>query len=529
MRRILLAVALLSFTQLLTAAHVEWLVIDGAIGPVAHKMIREALTRAESEGAEALVIELDTPGGLLSSTRLICKDMLAAHLPVAVYVSPSGARAGSAGVFLTLAAHIAAMAPGTNIGAAHPVGIGGFGGSDTSRVMTDKVTNDAAAFARTLAERNNRNVEWAERAVRESISATESEALADSVIDFIAASRDSLLLLMDGRIVTLDAKTDTLHTAGASVRETPMNLRLRLLSLIADPNVAYILLLLGIYGLFFELYNPGAILPGVVGSLSMILAFYSLQLLPLSWAGLLLIALGILLFVLEIKITSYGLLSVGGVVSMILGSLMLFEPIKTGIYVGLELIIAASVLTALFFAFVVGMGLRAQARKVSTGKEGMIGEIATVAVALAPHGKVQVHGEWWDAECTTPVGVGATVRVIAVVGMKLKVSRWNRPPVQCRNSGGHDYAAAICVPAAFRGVHSRVGHSHSQRVRARRDLSSRPLHRRQGSRPHLAHSHRGPNGQGEPENRRLRCAHAGYHHARQRLAASQRRGLLPRH
>jgi membrane-bound serine protease (ClpP class) len=350
---------------------------------------------------------------------MICKDLLSAEVPVVVYVSPSGARAGSAGLFITLAAHVAAMARGTNIGAAHPVGIGGLGG-DSSKVMSDKVTNDAAAFARTLAERNRKNVDWAERAVRESVSATESEALELGVIDLIADSRDSLLALLDGWIVTLDHVSDTLHTAGADIRETPLSLRLRILSVIADPNIAYILLLVGIYGIFFELYNPGAVLPGVVGALSLILAFFSLQLLPLSWAGLLLILLGIILFLLEIKITSYGLLSIGGGIAMILGSLMLFEPVKTGIRVGLEVIIPATIITGLFFVFVVGMGLRAQMRKVTTGKEGLIREIGTVA-AGPPRLKVQVHGEWWDAKCYTPLQVGAHVRVVAVDGMRLKV------------------------------------------------------------------------------------------------------------
>lgn len=412
---------LLWVTPVLATTHVEWLVLDGAIGPVAHKMIGEALARAEQSGAEALVIEMDTPGGLLSSTRVICKDILAAKVAVVVYVSPSGARAGSAGVFLTLAAHVAVMAPGTNIGAAHPVGIGGFGGGDTSKVMSDKATNDAAAFARTLAEQHGRNVEWAERAVRESASITESEALDLGVIEGIISSRDSLLLFLDGRVVLLEGQSYTLHTESAEIHETPIGLRLKILSLIADPNIAYIFLLLGIYGLFFELYNPGAILPGVVGSLSLILAFYSLHLLPLNWAGLLLILLSIILFLLEIKVTSYGLLSVGGVISMVIGSLMLFEPFKTGIHVSLEIIILASIVTALFFVFVVGIGIRAQRRRVSTGKEGLIGQIATVAVRLAPRGKVQVHGEWWDAVCATTVEAGARVRIVAVQGMLLTV------------------------------------------------------------------------------------------------------------
>ena len=407
-------------------AHVEWVKVDGAIGPVAYKIIGEALERAEDESAEALIIELDTPGGLLSTTRLICKRLLAAEVPVVVYIAPSAARAGSAGVFITLAANVAAMAHGTNIGAAHPVDLGGGGTGgekDSSGVMTDKITNDAAAFARTLAERNHKNVEWAERAVRESISATETEALQLIVIDFIASSRDSLLILLDGRVVQIEGRSDTLTTANAEVRETPLSLRLRILDMIADPNIAYILLLLGVYGLFFELYNPGSILPGVVGGVAIVLAFYSLQLLPMNWAGLLLIFLGILFFVLEIKITSYGLLSVAGVIAMTIGSLMLFDPVKTGIRVKLQLIIPAAIATALFFAFVVAKGLMAQREKPQTGKEGLIGEIGVVKAALTPTGKIMVHGEIWDAVGDANLETGEKVEVTGVDGMTLKVTR----------------------------------------------------------------------------------------------------------
>lgn len=407
--------------SLAPAAQVDWVTIDGAIGPVAYQIIHRGIEDAESDHAQALVIQLDTPGGLLSTTRMIAKDMLASKVPIVVYVAPSGARAGSAGVFITLAADVAAMAPSTNIGAAHPVGIGGMGGADTSRTMTEKVVNDAAAFARALAAQHHRNAEWSERAVRESVSATDSEALALGMIDFIVASRDSLLAALDGRTVQLESGPFTMHTAHAQIHETPLTMRLKILALLSDPNIVYIFLLLGIYGLFFELYNPGAILPGIVGALSLIIAFYSLQLLPVNWAGLLLILLGVLLFVLEIKIVSHGLLSVGGVVSLILGSLMLFDTGRTGVRVEIGLIIPASLITAAFFVFVVGMGLRAQRRKVTTGKEGMVGEIGTVMVDLNPHGKVQIHGEWWDAECAFEVKTGAHVRVTAVQGMILKV------------------------------------------------------------------------------------------------------------
>ncbi|MBI5059213.1 nodulation protein NfeD [candidate division KSB1 bacterium] len=423
MTKLLLVLVCLSGTcGISLAAHVEWLVIDGAIGPVAHKMVGEAIERAERTNAEVLVIEMDTPGGLLSTTRLICKEMLAARTPVVVYVSPSGARAGSAGVFLTLAAHIAVMAPGTNIGAAHPVGLGGIGGGqDSGSVMKDKITNDAAAFARTLAQQHGRNVDWAERAVRESISATEQEALAEGVIDFIAPSRDSLLAGLENRVVKTESGEHTLHTAGAEIRATEKSLRLQILDFIADPNIAYILLLLGVYGLFFELYNPGSVFPGVVGGLSLILALFSLQLLPFSWAGLLLIGLGILLFALEVKIASYGMLSIGGIIALVLGSFMLFDPIEGGMRVGFELIIPAAIITALFFAFVVGMGLRAQRRKVVSGSESLVGEIGILA-KVGDHMKLQVHGELWNVDPATNLPVGTRARIAAVHGMSLTVT-----------------------------------------------------------------------------------------------------------
>lgn len=414
--------ALVLSASLAHASTVQWLTINGAIGPVASEMLENSLQAAAANNAEALVIELDTPGGLLKTTRIMCKSMLASEVPIVVYVAPSGSRAGSAGVFITLASHIAAMAPGTNIGAAHPVGLGGIGGGDdTSSVMEGKITNDAAAFARTLAENRGRNADWAEKAVVESKSITEKEALDLNVIEIIAESGESLLDSLDGRVVSIGGEQDTLQTRNAIVIKTPMSFRLRVLDVISDPNIAYILMLIGIYGLFFELYNPGVILPGVIGGISLILAFFSLQLLPVSWAGVLLILFAVILFLLEIKVASYGLLSVAGVISMTLGSLMLFQPGMTGIQVGLELIIPAAIVTALFFAFVVGMGLRAQSRKVTTGSEGLIGEIGVASTDLSPLGKVLVHGELWSARCPTLVVRGSKVRVKSISGMELTV------------------------------------------------------------------------------------------------------------
>lgn len=400
---------------------VEWITIDGAIGPVSAEYIEEAIDRAEESDAECLVIEMDTPGGLMKSTRIICKDILAAQVPVIIYVAPSGSRAGSAGVFLTYAAHIAVMAPGTNIGAAHPVGLGGQGSDDSSKVMEQKVTNDAVAFIRSLAEQRGRNVEWAEEAVRESASITDTEALELNVINYIAPNPDSLLALIDGDTVQIDDRDVVLATKDARIHDVPMNWRLKLLSLLADPNIAYILLLLGIYGIFFELYNPGTIFPGVVGGICLLLAFFSLQLLPVNLAGILLIALSLILFLLEIKIASYGLLSIGGVISFLLGSLMLFDVSMTGVKVSLSVIIPATLFTTLFFLFAVGMGIRAQRRKVTTGKEGLIGEIGTVITPIAPKGTVLLHGELWNAVSQSLIEKDQEIRVIAIDRMKLTV------------------------------------------------------------------------------------------------------------
>jgi membrane-bound serine protease (ClpP class) len=407
--------------QLGATTVVKWIVIDGAIGPVVKQYIEKGIASAHESGAECLVIEMDTPGGLLSSTRIICKDILASPVPVVVYIAPPGSRAGSAGVFITLAANIAAMAPGTNIGAAHPVEMSGQGGGDTSKVMEQKITNDAVAFARTLAEKRGRNADWAEKAIRESASITETEALAIGVINYIAPNADSLLAMINGDTVQLEDRQIVLATKGARIDKVMMNWRLKLLALLSDPNIAYIMMLLGIYGLFFELYNPGAILPGIVGGICLIIAFYSLQLLPVNLAGVLLIVLAIVLFLLEIKVMSYGLLSIGGVISFLLGSLMLFDVSIPGAKVSLSVIIPATIFTALFFLFAVGMGIRAQRRKVTTGMEGLVGEIGTVVSPLSPKGTILLHGELWRAVATTPVEKDQEVRVISVDHLLLKV------------------------------------------------------------------------------------------------------------
>ncbi|MDZ7373493.1 MAG: nodulation protein NfeD [candidate division KSB1 bacterium] len=396
--------------------------VDGIINPVSAQYILRHLEAAEEESAECLIIRLDTPGGLLESTKDIVKKMLSANVPVVVYVSPSGAGAVSAGVFITLAAHIAAMDEGTNIGAAHPVSIGGT--ADTSRVMEEKITNWAVAYIRSIAEKRGRNPDWAEQAVRRSVSCTEKEALRQGVIDLIAPSLDSLLVVLDGRQVQLASGPKVLRTRQAKVVSEPMTLRDRILYKISHPTVAYILLILGIYGLFFELSNPGAILPGVVGGIFLILAFFALQTLSVNYAGLLLILFAIVLFILEVKVTSYGILTLGGIVSMIIGSLMLFNTYELpALRVSVSVVIAAAITTAAFFVFALGMALKAKRAKPTTGREGLIGEIGLALTRLGPEedGQVKLHGEIWRAMSDQPIRKGDRVRVVSVEGLTLRV------------------------------------------------------------------------------------------------------------
>lgn len=372
--------------------------VHGGISPASASYIKAGIKEAEKTNADALLIELNTPGGLLESTRDIVQYIYSAKVPVIVYVAPGGARAGSAGVFITLAANVAAMAPGTNIGAAHPVGLGGQ--TDSNNVMNDKVTNDAAAFIRSIAQKRNRNQAWAERAVRESISDTENEALAQGAIDFIAPSTDSLLKMINGMIVETSSGTVTLNTLGKIIVDKEMSWKDKLLAVISDPNVAYILVLLAMYGIMFELYNPGSIYPGVIGSISALLAAYSLQILPVNYTGLALILLAVLLFIIEIKVVSYGVLSIGAVISFILGSTMLIESPVEIMNISLSLIITGSVITALFFLIVITFGLKAQMRRSESGSEAMTGltGIAMTDINPSQKGKVMAFGEIWTAE-----------------------------------------------------------------------------------------------------------------------------------
>jgi len=394
--------------------------VDGTINPATAEYIINSISKAEAERAAVLVIEMDTPGGLLESTRKIVQGILGSSVPIIVYISPSGARAGSAGVFITLSANIAAMAPGTNIGAAHPVG---GGAEDTSSVMSEKVTNDAAAFVRAIAQKRNRNVVWAEDAVRRSISNSETEAFKQKVIDLISPNLDSLLKQIDGRTVETSSGSIVLKTAYAKVEFVSMNWREKFLGTISDPNITYILMMIGIFGIMFELFNPGAILPGVVGAISLILAFYSFQTLPINYAGLALILLAIILFIAEIKIVSHGLLAIGGIISLFLGSVMLISSPFEVASVSLSIIVTTVIVAAAFFLGIVGLGLRAQQKKSTTGVEGMIGEEGSVisATKAGEIGQVRVHGEIWKAIADEALETGEKVEVESFSNWVLKV------------------------------------------------------------------------------------------------------------
>ncbi|MEW6740266.1 MAG: NfeD family protein [Nitrospirota bacterium] len=396
--------------------------VNGVINPVASEYIGKSIKKASEMNAEALIIELDTPGGLDTSMRSIVKDIIGSSVPVVVYVSPSGARAASAGVFITMAAHVAAMSPGTNIGAAHPVAVG----EKMDKVIAEKATNDAAAYIKSIAESRGRNVKWAEDAVRKSVSATETEALKNNIIDLIAKDISALLSEIDGKKITTAYGDKTLKTAGAKIIRHEMSFRHKILNLISDPNVAYILMMLGFYGLFFELTNPGAIFPGVIGGICLVLAFYSFQTLPVNYAGLLLIIIGLILFILEVKVTSYGMLTIGGIVSIVLGSLMLFESPLPFLKLSLSVIIPAAIVTALFFVLTFRLAYKAYKRKPVTGAEGLIG-LEGVAKTDITHGggMVVVHGEFWSAYSDDVIQKEERVIVEDVKGLRVKVKKSN--------------------------------------------------------------------------------------------------------
>jgi len=395
--------------------------VDGVIAPASARFIQRAIHEAEEASAAALLIELDTPGGLLKSMDDITKAILASRVPVIVYISPSGGRAASAGVFITYAAHIAAMAPTTHLGAAHPVGVGSGGAQDAT--MMQKITNDAVANIRALARRRGRNADWAEKAVRESVSVDEAEALKLKIVDLVAADVRELLTRVDGREVETEAGPVVLHTARATVRTVGMDASERLLDLLSDPNVGLILMTIATYGIIFELSNPGAVLPGVIGAIALVLALTSFAILQVNVAGVGLLALSVLFFIADIKVPTHGILTAGGILSFVLGAMLLTNRQLPFLRVSLQVAILTALFTGAFFLFAVGAGIRAQRTKVRTGTEGLIGAVGVARSALSPEGQVHVGGEMWTAEAEDrkPIREGDRVVVVGVEGLRLRV------------------------------------------------------------------------------------------------------------
>src|SRR4030067_409884 len=391
--------------------------VNGVINPVASEFIGKGVKKANEKKVEALVIELDTPGGLDTSMRNIVKDIIGSDVPIIVYVSPSGSRAASAGVFITLAAHIAAMAPGTNIGAAHPVSLGG----QIDSTMVEKITKDAVAYVKSIAAKRGRNIQWAQQSVRKSESIPEYEALKLKVIDLVVNSVRELLEKCDGKKVSLPVGEKVLNTKGTEIRTIKISWRDKLLAIIANPTIAYILLNLGMLGIFFELSNPGSILPGVVGAVCLIPPLFAFPSLPINLAGLLLILLALLLFILEVKVPSHGALTIGGVISMLIGSFILINSPSPYMKISVLVILVTVLSVALFFIFAVGMGLKAQRKKPTTGDKGLIGEIGLTKSRIDPDGYVFIQGELWKAYSDAPIETGQKVKVIGVENLTLKV------------------------------------------------------------------------------------------------------------
>ena len=394
-----------------------WIVeFDGPVNPGMATYVVRGIEKAADNGAQAVIIQLDTPGGLGSSMRRIVKAILNAPVPVVVYVAPEGAGAASAGVMITVAAHIAAMAPGTNIGAAHPVTTGG---KDMNKTMSEKVVNDMASYGRGIAEEKGRNGAWVEKAIRKSVSITAKQALKKHVIDLIARDMDALLAKIDGKKVRLVTGTMTLHTKGAVRIHYRPNLRDRILKTISDPNISYILMMIGLAGMYFELAHPGAIFPGVIGGISLLLAFYSFQTLPVNYTGVLLILLGIIFFVAEIMVTSYGMLAIGGLASITLGSLMLFDNVK----ISVQVMMPTVVLTGGFFMTVAWLAYRAHRKRPMGGLEGLIGKRAEVKEWEGHEGTIFVHGEYWRAVSDDILSSGQTAEVVGGNGLVLRIKK----------------------------------------------------------------------------------------------------------
>ena len=396
--------------------------IFGAINPAVAEFVSHEIHQANKEKQALIVLNMDTPGGLDTSMRQIIKKIQSSHVPVASYVSPSGSRAASAGTFITIASHIAAMAPGTNIGAAHPVNMMG-GNNEQESTMDKKVVNDAAAYIRSLAELRNRNSHWAELAVVKSVSISAEEAKRLNVIDLIAGNVKALTLAIDGREIQTASGPMILKTGRLEIVYHEMSPRLKMLDIISNPNVAYVLMMIGVVGLYFEMSNPGLVFPGVIGAVSMVLAFYAMQTLPIDYAGLLLVLLGALFFIAEIGVMSYGLLSIAGVVSIFLGSTMLIDSDDPAMQISQSILYPTLGLTIVFSIGIIVFATQTRNLKKQGGAEGMLGETGIVKENLNPHGRVLVHGELWDAECEGEIMEGEHVIVESVEGLKVRVKK----------------------------------------------------------------------------------------------------------
>lgn len=397
--------------------------VNMPIHPVSSEFIVNSIERAERENADLILIKLDTPGGLESSMREIIKKILSSKVPIAVWVFPQGGRAASAGFFITISADIAIMSPGTSIGAAHPVSIP-IGGEKPDKTVEEKAAQDSSAFAKSIAERRSRNTKMAVDAVLQSLSYSETEALKGGLIDFVATNLDEIIEKFDGKkIKRFDQREVVIKLKGKNVKELKMNLRQKVLSQIANPNVALILMMLGLLGLYFEFSNPGAILPGVLGAISLLLAFFALQILPVNYVGFLLILLAIGLFVAEIKVQGFGILGIGGIISMIFGSMILFNSPIPGLKPDLSIVITVSIIFGLLFLFFLYISLKAHTHKVLTGAEGLIGAEGEAITNISPKGKIFIHGEIWDAHSPTPIRKGASVKVVKVTGLKVEVEQ----------------------------------------------------------------------------------------------------------
>jgi membrane-bound serine protease (ClpP class) len=414
-------------------ADVVKIAVDGTINPITEEYLGRAVAEAESTHADALLVEMNTPGGLVESTRQIIEKMLASRVPVIVYVTPSGSRAASAGFFILEAADVAAMAPGTNTGAAHPVALGG---GQMDQVMKEKIENDAAALMRSVVSKRGRNVELAETAVRQSKSFTDDEALKNHLIDLVAKDEHDLFQQLAGRTIKrFDGAPVNLQLEGKPVHEFPMTLKQRILGYMMDPNVAFVIMAIGLLALYVEFNHPGAVLPGVVGGIFIILAVFSFNLLPTRYAALALILAAFVMFALEAKFTAHGVLTVGGIISMIIGALLLVDAPIPEMRVHLITALSVSIPVGLITVFLITIGLRARRRKAATGTQGLMGRTGIARTPLTPEGKVFVHGELWNAIASTNVGVGEEVVVREVDGLTLYVD-----PVRASHAAGADLA-----------------------------------------------------------------------------------------